>query len=218
MVGRDGSPTRTPDPPRRVPNEQDPLLPAGEESDWIAAAQAGDRQAFGRLVERYWDRLYRWLYHLTRDRHKAEDLVQETFLKVLAALDSFRPGSNFRAWLFRIGHNNFVNLKRAERRTGHPLPEDTAGSPVAAPPETAADREAVRVVAKAIAELPIEFRSALMLRADEGLSFREVAAVLRITEETARWRVFKARQKLMKVLAPELLPPAKAEADPEAGT
>jgi RNA polymerase sigma-70 factor, ECF subfamily len=218
MVGRDGSPTRTPDPPRRVPTEQDSLLPAGEESDWIAAAQAGDRQAFGRLVERYWDRLYRWLYHLTRDRHKAEDLVQETFLKVLAALDSFRPGSNFRAWLFRIGHNNFVNLKRAERRTGHPLPEDAAGPAVAAPPETAADREAVRVVAKAIAELPIEFRSALMLRADEGLSFREVAAVLRITEETARWRVFKARQKLMKVLAPELLPPAKAEADPEAGT
>jgi RNA polymerase sigma-70 factor (ECF subfamily) len=201
-----------------VPPEQDSLLPAGEESDWIAAAQAGDRQAFGRLVERYWDRLYRWLYHLTRDRHQAEDLVQETFLKVLAALDSFRPGSNFRAWLFRIGHNNFVNLKRAERRTGHPLPEDTAGSPVAAPPETAADREAVRVVAKAVAELPIEFRSALMLRADEGLSFREVAAVLRITEETARWRVFKARQKLMKVLAPELLPPAKAGADPEAET
>lgn len=200
-----------------MPTEQDSLLPAGEESDWIAAAQAGDRQAFGRLVERYWDRLYRWLYHLTRDRHKAEDLVQETFLKVLAALDSFRPGSNFRAWLFRIGHNNFVNLKRAERRTGHPLPEDAAGPPVAAPPEAAADREAVRVVAKAIAELPIEFRSALMLRADEGLSFREVAAVLRITEETARWRVFKARQKLMKVLAPELLPPAKAEADPEAG-
>src|SRR5215813_9988253 len=102
-------------------------LPA-DESALVQQAQQGDRQAFGRLVERYWDRLYRWLYHLTRDRHKAEDLVQETFLKVLAALDSFRPGSNFRAWLFRIGHNNFVNLKRTERRTGHPLPEDAAGS------------------------------------------------------------------------------------------
>jgi RNA polymerase sigma-70 factor (ECF subfamily) len=212
MVGRNGCPTRTPDPPCRVPTEQDPLLP-DEESDWIAAAQAGDRHAFGRLVEKYWDRLYRWLYHLTRDRHKAEDLVQETFLKVLAALDSFRPGSNFRAWLFRIGHNNFVNLKRAEHRTGHPLPDDAAGPAVAGPPDTAADREALRVVAKAVAELPVEFRAALMLRADEGLSFREIAAVLRITEETARWRVFKARQKLMKVLAPELLPPAKAEAE-----
>jgi RNA polymerase sigma-70 factor (ECF subfamily) len=182
-----------------VPTDPDPLLP-GEESEWIVAAQAGDRQAFGRLVEKYWDRLYRWLYHLTRDRHKAEDLVQETFLKVLAALDSFRPGSNFRAWLFRIGHNNFVNLKRAERRTSHPLPEDAAGPAVAGPQDTAADREALRVVAQAVAALPVEFRAALVLRADEGLSFREVAAVLNITEETARWRVFKARQKLMKVL------------------
>jgi RNA polymerase sigma-70 factor (ECF subfamily) len=205
-----------------VPPDLDPPRPSpsgtGAESEWIAAAQAGDRSAFARVAEAYYDRLFRWLYHLTRDRHRAEDLTQETLLKALAAVKSFRAGSNFRAWLFRIGHNNFVNLKRTERRTGHPLPEDAAGPPVAAPPETAADREAVRVVAKAIAELPVEFRAALVLRADEGLSFREVAAVLRITEETARWRVFKARQKLMKVLAPELLPPAKAEADPEAGT
>jgi len=182
--------------------------PPGEEHEWIAAARAGDRDAFARLVDKYWDRLYRWLFHLTRDRHQAEDLAQETFLKVLAALDSFRPGSNFRAWLFRIGHNNFVNLKRATRRTSHPLPDDAAGPEVAGPEDTAADREAVAAVAKAVAELPPDFRAALMLRADEGLSFKEVAAILHTTEETARWRVFKARQKLMKVLAPELLPPA----------
>jgi RNA polymerase sigma-70 factor (ECF subfamily) len=193
--------------------EPDPLL--DEETAWIVAAQAGDRDAFARLVDRYWDRLYRWLYHLTKDRHQAEDLVQETFLKVLGALDSFRPGSNFRAWVFRIGHNNFVNLKRAGRRTNHPLPEEVAGSEVGGPEDTAADREALRAVAKAIAELPVEFRTALTLRADEGMSFKQVAAILGITEETARWRVFKARQKLMKVLAPELLPPAaRTEGEP----
>ena len=54
------------------------------------------------LVERYWDRLYRWLYHLTHDRHAAEDVAQETFLKAFAKLGTFRAGSNFRAWLFRI--------------------------------------------------------------------------------------------------------------------
>jgi RNA polymerase sigma-70 factor (ECF subfamily) len=109
--------------------DKDPLLPpdSAEEADWIRAAQDGDRSAFARLIERYWDRLYRWLYHLTRDRHAAEDLTQETFLKALAAIHSFRPGSNFRAWVFRIGHNNFVNQKRSERRTKHQLPEDAAG-------------------------------------------------------------------------------------------
>lgn len=185
-------------------SEPDQLLPA-EEAEWIAAAQRGDRSAFARLVERYWDRIYRWLYHLTRDRDRADDLVQETFLKALAALDSFRPGTNFRAWLFRIGHNNFVNLKRAERRTGNALPDDVSEATFGAH-DSAADREALRLVAKAVAELPTEYRAALMLRAEQGMSFKEIAGVLNTTEETARWRVFKARQKLVKVLPPDLIP------------
>jgi RNA polymerase sigma-70 factor (ECF subfamily) len=159
------------------------------------------------LVERYWDRLYRWLYHLTRDRHAAEDLTQETFLRALAAVKSFRPGSNFRAWVFRIGHNNFVNQKRAERRTKHQLPDDAAAPDVSAVENNTENREWVEAVARAVDDLPAEFRSALVLRAYEGMSFRQVAHVLKTTEETARWRVFKARQKLMKVLPPELLPP-----------
>ena len=190
--------------------DPEPLLP-NEEADWIRAAQAGDRSAFARLVDRYWDRLYRWLYHLTRDRHTAEDLAQETFLKALAGLASFRPGSYFRAWVFKIGHNNFVNHKRADRRTKHPLPEDAAAPEVGGPVDAAENREALELVGKAVAELPSDFRSALLLRVEEGLSFREVAKVLGTTEETARWRVFKARQKLIKVLAPELLPPGAAD-------
>lgn len=186
--------------------EPDPPSP-DEEAEWIRAAQLGDRAAFARLVDRYWDRLYRWLYHLTRDRHAAEDLTQETFLRALAAVQSFRPGSNFRAWVFRIGHNNFVNQKRAERRTKHPLPDDAPAPGEGAAESLAENREALEVVGRAVADLPADFRAALLLRVEEGLSFREVAKVLGTTEETARWRVFKARQKLMKVLAPELLPP-----------
>ena len=190
--------------------DTDPLLPPepAEEAEWIRAAQTGDRAAFARLIERYWDRLYRWLYHLTRDRHTAEDLTQETFLKALAAIGSFRPGSNFRAWVFRIGHNNFVNQKRSERRVRHPLPEDAASPEMLGLVEsTTEQRETLEAVSRAVADLPSDFRAALLLRVNEGLSFREVAKILKTTEETARWRVFKARQKLMKVLSPELLPP-----------
>ena len=71
-----------------------------EEHLVLRDAQKGDRQAFAALVERYWDRLYRWLYHLTHDRHAAEDLTQEAFCKALAHLDRFQAGTNFRAWLF----------------------------------------------------------------------------------------------------------------------
>src|SRR5262249_56242973 len=58
------------------------------------------------------------------DRHVAEDLTQETFLKAFAALAKFQAGSNFRAWLFRIAHNSFINLRRAARRQREGLPED----------------------------------------------------------------------------------------------
>lgn len=189
--------------------EPEPLAPSdsGDEAEWIRAAQAGDRSAFAQLVERYWDRLYRWLYQLTRDRHAAEDLTQETFLKALAALGSFRPGSNFKAWVYRIGHNNFVNQKRSERRTKVSLPEDLPGSHGIEIEESAENREALEAVSRAVAELPADFRAALMLRVDQGMAFRDMAKVLKTTEETARWRVFKARQKLMQVLSPEVLPP-----------
>ena len=192
-----------------------PDYPA-EEAEWIRAAQGGDRAAFARLVDRYWDRLYRWLYHLTRDRHAAEDLAQETFLRALAAVKSFRAGSNFRAWVFRIGHNNFVNLKRTERRTKHPLPDDAANRDLVTAEGGAENREVLEVVNRAVADLPTNFREALLLNVYEGMSFREVAKVLGTTEETARWRVFKARQKLMTVLSPELLPPGADSGEPGA--
>lgn len=184
-----------------TPRDQSP----GDEADLVRQAQAGDRPAFAALVERYWDRLYRWLCRLTRDGPAAEDLTQETFLKAFAAVQSFQAGSNFRAWLFRIGHNNFVNYRRSQRHTRAPLVPEAAVDP-RGPVGEALSREALQLVADAVAKLPSDFRGALTLRVEEGLSFRDIAGVMGITEETARWRVFKARQKLMAVLAPELLP------------
>ena len=167
----------------------------------IVAAQKGDRPAFAELVESYWDRLYRWLYRLAHDRHTAEDLAQETFLKAFAGLKKFQAGTNFGAWLFRIAHNNFANQCRAMARQRENLPDNVADQR-RGPIEQAASAEAVRDVTRAIYRLPTEFRAALLLRIEEGLSFRQIADVLDLTEETARWRVFKARQKLLSVLAP----------------
>jgi RNA polymerase sigma-70 factor, ECF subfamily len=177
--------------------------PVVDENDLISRAQAGDRQAFAALVERYWDNLYRWLFHLAHDQHAAEDLAQETFLKAFRGLASFRPGSHFRAWLFRIAHNSFLNQRRHAARCGQPVSDHVATNE-AGPAEEAASRETLQLVARAVGRLPTEFRAAFLLRMEEGLSFREIARVLGLTEETARWRVFKARQKLMSVLAPQL--------------
>ena len=178
----------------------EPPEPPADEERLLRAAQKGDRPAFAALVERYWDRLYRWLHHLTHDRHMAEDLTQEAFLKAFAGLDRFRPGTNFAAWLFRIAHNAFANQYRASARKREPLPDDLAARD-RDPLEEAQGREELAELARAVGRLPTEFRAALLLRAEQGLSFREIAEVLDLTEETARWRVFKARQKLLGLLA-----------------
>ena len=70
--------------------------------------------------------------------------------------------------------------------------------------EQALNREALQLLARAVGRLPSEFRAAFLLRIEGGMSFRDMAGVLGVTEETARWRVFKARQKLLSVLAPQL--------------
>jgi RNA polymerase sigma-70 factor (ECF subfamily) len=175
---------------------------AADEHNLIDRAQAGDREAFAVLVGRYWDGLYRWLYHLTHNQHTAEDLAQEAFLKAYRGLATFRAGSHFRAWLFRIAHNSFLNQRRGAGRCNQPVPDQVA-TPEAGPDEQASQRETLHLLSRAVERLPTEYRSAFLLRVEEGLSFRQIAQVLSITEQTARWRVFKARQKLLTVLAPQ---------------
>lgn len=186
-----------------VQSHKEPSVPPdAEEVALLHSAQAGDRAAFARIVERYWPRLFRWLYHLTHDRHLAEDLAQESFLKALANLTRFRVGTNFRAWLFRIGHNALANFHRSQTRRRGAMPEDLP-TREPGPVDRACTQEALADLASAVDRLPNDFKGALLLRVEEGLSFRQIAGVLDITEETARWRVFKARQKLMTELERE---------------
>jgi RNA polymerase sigma-70 factor (ECF subfamily) len=181
----------------------EPHVAPAEEPHLIRAAQHGDRAACAALVEQYWDRLYRWLFQLTHNRHTAEDLTQEAFLKALGHLQSFQPGTNFRAWLFRIAHNTLLNQRRGGGPTRGPFPEQVA-DPDDGPEEQALSRESRQLLGRAIGRLPPEYRAAFLLRVEEGLSFRQIADALGLTEETARWRVFKARQKLVQVLSPQL--------------
>jgi len=184
---------------------------ADSPEDRLADKDPGsDAQTFAAFYAAEYRSVLAFAASLCRDRHAAEDLTQETFMRALAAVKTFRPGSNFRAWVFRIGHNNFVNQKRSERRTKHQLPEDAAAPDHGSVEHGFETREVLEAVNRAVADLPSDFRAALTLAVYEGLSYREVAKVLGTTEETARWRVFKARQKLIKVLAPELLPPGAA--------
>jgi RNA polymerase sigma-70 factor (ECF subfamily) len=179
-----------------------PSLPAAEEARWVLAAQAGSREAFGRLVEAYWPRLYRWLFQLAQNRHAAEDLAQDAFLRAWENLNRFQPGTNFRAWLFRIAHNALLNSRRGPGNRRATLPTDLPDHEPR-PEETLLGREMLQRLGHAVAALPADWRAALLLRAEEGLSFRQIASITETTEETARWRVYKARQQLLASLDPQ---------------
>jgi RNA polymerase sigma-70 factor (ECF subfamily) len=168
-----------------------------QEMLWVRSAQAGDAEAFASLVERYWTQIYRWLYALTRQLHLAEDLTQETFLKAWANVRQFTAGTRFRAWLFQIARNSFIDRRRSQRPDRRrPMPEQLP-SPDPEPLADVISRETQALVRKAIDRLPQAFRAPFLLRTQEELSYTEIAQVLSLTEETVRWRVFKARQQLL---------------------
>lgn len=180
-----------------TPSDHSRNLP-DDEPRLIKQACSGDVAAQAVLIEHYWDRVYRWLYQMTHDRHLAEDLTQDTFLKVLGAIARYTPQSAFIAWLFRIAHNSLANHWRSRARVRDSLPEDLPGSDN--PVENASTRELQDAIKEAVDKLPEDLRAALLLRVEQGLSFKEIAEACELTEETARWRVFKARQKLLAAL------------------
>jgi RNA polymerase sigma-70 factor (ECF subfamily) len=175
-----------------------------QEQTWLRQAQAGQREAFARLVDAYWPRIHRWLWGLTRNAHAAEDLTQDVFLKAWAKLDTFQAGTHFRAWLFRLACNSFLDSRRGPRGLPVlPLPANAAGrdpDPVA----TLCSREIQIHLDAALHRLPLKFRAPFLLRMQEELPFEEIGKALGLTKETARWRVFKARKRLLQDLGPLL--------------
>src|SRR5262249_28492996 len=110
---------------------------------------------------------------------------------------------NFRAWLFRIAHNSFINQRRAAAWQRETLPDDLPDREQG-PLERVEHSEERTLLAQAVTRLPSDFRAAFLLRVEEGPSFRQIANVLGLREKPARWRVFRARQKLPRVLTPPL--------------
>lgn len=156
----------------------------------VAAAAAGDVGAFEELVAGYRVPVWRYLTHLVADRALAEDLTQETFLRMYRHLAGFEGRSKLSTWVFRIARNLGIDaLRRRERRSL--LPIRIGRLPTQSPsPENAV------VVFALVAELEASMREALLLVEILGLTYREVGEVVGIPEGTAKSRVFRARREL----------------------
>jgi RNA polymerase sigma-70 factor (ECF subfamily) len=148
------------------------------------------------------DLLYRVARRYTRDAARAEDLVQDTVLKALTHWESFRPGSNVRAWLLTILRNTFVSGYRRSRREAVSVEPEVLDR-VSTRPEAADDpageffaRITDERILGAVEELPDDFREVVVLSDIEGMSYAEIAQALGVPVGTVKSRLFRARQRL----------------------
>ncbi len=147
------------------------------------------------------DRLYNFAHWLTQDRQEAEDLVQETYAKALKGFSSFRPGTNFRAWIYQILRNTFLT-SRTGLKAAATVPLDLEGDEqmlpaVNATPESILlQRSDRQIVQEALGRLPVPYREVLLLSEFEEMSYQEIAATLAIPMGTVMSRLSRARRAL----------------------
>jgi RNA polymerase sigma-70 factor (ECF subfamily) len=189
--------------------------PAGD-TDWVETSDelhgtavfdaTGDRAAmpsWDELVRQHADRVYRLAYRLSGNQHDAEDLTQETFIRVFRSVQSYQPGT-FEGWLHRITTNLFLDLVRRRARIRmEALPEDYDRVPSEGPtPEQIYhDSRLGPDLQAALDSLPPEFRAAVVLCDIEGLSYEEIGATLGVKLGTVRSRIHRGRQALRDFLA-----------------
>ena len=189
-------------------------LPNLPDADVARLAQQGREAAFRELVRRYERPVFSLVFRMVRDSATAEDLAQDTFIKVLNHVDKYRPEFKFSSWLFKIANN--VAIDHLRRRQLDTISMD--GSPNAA---TAADveptsfdiadksesalnkmqaKELASAIERAIGSLRPEYRSCIMLRHVEGRSYEEIAATLDLPLGTVKTYIHRARHQLREAL------------------
>jgi RNA polymerase sigma-70 factor (ECF subfamily) len=176
---------------------------AAQEAALIQRAQRGDREAFNAIMDLYRERVVRMAFHMVGNPEDAQDLCQETFVKVYRSLGSFDRKRAFSPWLYRIAHNvvlDFLRRKKVrpalmEPDPDHPLEEDP--DPQAETPQEALlSKEMRREVMQAIQSLPENYRSVVVFRFLDELSYAEIADALDLTESNVMMRMSRARRML----------------------
>jgi RNA polymerase sigma-70 factor (ECF subfamily) len=194
--------------------ERDQLATASDQ-EVVALARAGREAAYRELIRRYERPIFSLILRMVRDRQLAEDLAQETFIKALNAIGSYRPEFKFSSWIFKIANNAAIDhLRRRELDT---LSLD--GSPSAATPEAIEAtipqigdraetpleeleaRELGGAIEQAIGALRPEYRSCILLRHVEGRSYEEIAEILELPLGTVKTYIHRARHQLRDALA-----------------
>jgi len=176
--------------------------------------KAGDDEAFSKLVTGYQDRLIGLFYHLMRDRSAAEDLAQETFLRIYRARNGYEPRAKFSTWLFHIAHNLSSNKRRDKGRRKEVKLNPSESGPLGNRPEEqilkeksalmptrqAAKSELQMIVQEALSELNERQQMAVLLNKFEGMSYADIAETMEMTPAAVKSLLSRARETLREKL------------------
>jgi RNA polymerase sigma-70 factor, ECF subfamily len=186
-----------------------------DEGELVTELQAGSDSAFDYLVTYYHSSVYNLVYGILSDRADAADVTQEVFLQVFRGIRGFRGGSSLKTWLYRISVRQALNHRRwcwrhhrlqtsidTEDYEHHAVLE--LKDEEATPYEQCAAHETQVTVRRALASVPPVFRSAVILRDLEGLSYEEIAEVLEVSVGTVKSRIMRGRRMLKEILDPLL--------------
>jgi RNA polymerase sigma-70 factor, ECF subfamily len=184
------------------------------DQDVVAEARQGRESAFRELIGRYERPVFSVIYRMVRDREQAEDLAQETFIKVFNALDRYNPKYKFSSWIFKIAHNTTVDLLRKKEPetlsldgSPHARTEEqaeasslTAVSRDEDPEQYTSSKELGGEIETALAELRPEYREALILWHIEGRPYDEIAEIMDLPLGTVKTYIHRGRNELRGLL------------------
>lgn len=187
------------------------------EAELVAGLKNGDEQAYRLLVRRYQDRLFKVAYGILLEREEAWDIVQDVFFKVFQSIHTFKSQARLATWLHRITINHCLNWKRRWKRRlrgfHRPLDSDAddpwghhppLGTEQYQPEHQVREKQMAQHLWREIGKLPEDARAVYMLKEIEGLPYDEIAEILGLKRGTVSSRLFYARKRIKKALAPYL--------------
>ena len=170
----------------------------------LRKAQRGDERAFSLIIRAYETPVYNYVLRLVGgDRSLAEDLTQEVFLRVFQGLPGFSLRSKFTTWLFQVTKNRVLDELRARERRPRSVCSLDEIAPFEVLDQPLERIEAVDALWRAVEDLNVDLKMALLLRDVVGLAYTEIADSLEITLATVKWRIYKAREEVQAALARE---------------
>ncbi len=183
-----------------------------EDARILRGLRSGIEDAYEELIERYEQQVFGMVYRLLGNQSDASDVVQEVFLKVFRGVSTFREQSSLRTWIYRIAVNEAHNHRRwfvrhcklevplEETRPEHPNSLEYTPDPGRSPFEQAMDSEARTLIERALTQINPVFRTAVVLRDVQNLSYEEIAEILQVSLGTVKSRILRGREALRREL------------------